>query len=418
MKAVERDVIVVGSGPAGVICSAFLQRAGVDVLLLDKEVFPRDKPCGDGQTAVNDIYKDMGIFEEAKKVGFALTGSRFSGIKEELTTFAGPPQKEPGGFACPRRIIDDIVRRAALNAGADWMENCEAVEVIRERNYAKGVRAVYKGKMIDLRSDVVVLADGGHSILGRPFGFFNDDPELVFMAARGYFENINGIEDGIVEEHYPDKSFYPGGYMWLFPEGHKKANVGVFITSKNLQNGNRRLEDYFSWWRDNTKIGKERLGEAKLVGEIKGWRLPTSRCVGKVHDNGILAVGDAGSHIQCYSGGGFDNGMKSGKAAAKALVEAIEKNDFSKESLGNYKTYDEEENNFMLKLCSAVRENVCPDPETYETFLEFARQLPNYPNNNQYMAYIAFMTKYQNIDLLEKYGIDLRLLAQRMSPGH
>jgi len=413
----KRQVIVVGAGPSGSATAFYLAKAGVDVLMIDKETWPRDKPCGDGQTAIVEIYKEMGIFEEAKKVGYALRGSKFSGTKEEMTTFATPPQAEPGGFATPRRIIDDIIRRSALNAGADWLENCEALEVMRERNFAKGVRAAYKGKLIEIRADAVVLADGAHSTLGRPFGFFNDDPELVFMAARGYFENVNGMEDGIIEEHYPEKIFYPGGYMWIFNEGNKKANIGVYITSTNLQKGNRRLEDYFSWWRDNTKIGKERMGEARLAGDIKGWRLPTSRQVGDLYGNGILAVGDAGSHIQCYSGGGFDAGMKSGRAAAKALVEAIEKDDFSKESLKVYKEYDAAENDFMLRFCAAIRENVCPNPETFENFLSFARMLPGYPTNNQYLAYIAFMTKALGIDLYERYGIDLRKMAQAPA-GH
>jgi hypothetical protein len=126
-----------------------------------------------------------------------------------------------------------------------------------------------------------------------------------------------------------------------------------------------------------------------------------------VHDNGILAVGDVGSHIQSYSGGGYDTGMKSGRAAAKALVEAIEKNDFSKEFLSIYEKYDKEENDFMLKFCYSFRKEVCPDPETYETFLDFARNFEGYPTNNQYVAYVAFMTMNKDVDLLEEYGVDL-----------
>ncbi|MCL1895206.1 MAG: NAD(P)/FAD-dependent oxidoreductase [Clostridiales bacterium] len=403
----KRQVIVVGAGPSGSATAFYLAKAGVDVLMIDRETWPRDKACGDGQTMVVDMYKEMGVFEEVCKVGYPLRGSRFSGVKEEMAVFAGPMPKEPGGFATPRRIIDDITRRAALNAGADWLENCEAIEVIRERGYAKGVRAIYKGKLIDIRADAVVLADGGHSTLGRQFGFFNDDPEMVFMGARGYFENVNGLLENVIEEHYPAKIFYPGGYMWVFTMGPNIANIGVFITEKNLRDGKMRLEDYFDWWRDNTKIGKERLGEARLLGEIKGWRLPTSKEVGKVHGNGILAVGDAGSHIQCYSGGGYDTGMKSGRAAAKALVMAIEKDDFSKESLSVYEKFDAEENNFMLKFCYSFRKEVCPDPETYEEFLDFARELEGYPNNNQYAAYVAFMMMHKEVDLMEDYGVDL-----------
>ncbi|HWR23443.1 MAG TPA: hypothetical protein VN366_08195 [Feifaniaceae bacterium] len=72
----------------------------------------------------------------------------------------------------------------------------------------------------------------------------------------------------------------------------------------------------------------------------------------------------------------------------------------------------------MLRFCSAIRENVCPDPETFEKFLGFARMLPGYPANNQYLAYIAFMTKVLGIDLYERYGIDLRKMGQQAPSGH
>ena len=47
MIMAERDVIIVGAGPAGSICAAYLAKAGVDVLLLEKDIFPRDKACCD-----------------------------------------------------------------------------------------------------------------------------------------------------------------------------------------------------------------------------------------------------------------------------------------------------------------------------------------------------------------------------------
>ena len=413
----KRQVIVVGAGPAGATAAFYLAKAGLDVLMVDKETWPRDKPCGDAQGgSIFPIYQEMGIYEEAERLASGETrGARFSGIKENIVTFDSGVSK--GGFVTQRRVIDDLVRRGAINGGADWLENFEVTEVIRERGYAKGVKGHYGGQEVEIRSDAVILADGGHSVLGRPFGFFNDNPDLVFIGARGYFDNVSGLVQGLVEEHYPAEIFYPGGYMWLFPMGGKLANVGIYISERNLMNGNRRLEDYFTWWRDNTKIGKERLGDAKLLGEIKGWRLPTCREVGDNYGNGILAVGDAGSHINSYSGGGFDYGMKSGQVAAQTLIGAFEDGDFSKERLHEYKERDAAINNTLLKLNAAISDRVCPNPETYERFLEFAVTLPGYPNINQYMAYISFMVQVEQVDLNKEYGVDLSAMGG-MAGGH
>jgi digeranylgeranylglycerophospholipid reductase len=306
-----------------------------------------------------------------------------------------------------------LIRRGAINGGADWLESFEVTEVIRERGYAKGVKGIYGGKPIEIRSDAVVLADGGHSILGRPFGFFNDDPQTIFVGARGYFDGVEGLVQGLVEEHYPAEIFYPGGYMWLFPMGGKKANVGIYIREANLRKGTMRLEEYFDWWRDNTKIGKARLGNAKLVSEIKGWRLPTCRKVGEYYDNGILAVGDAASHINTYSGGGFDYAMKGAQVAAQTLAEALEKGDLSKEALSIYKERDEELNNGLFILNSAVSDKICCDPETYMRFTKYAQTIDGYPDINQYKAYVWFMLMELEVDMLEEYGLDLSSLMPK-----
>ena len=415
----KRQVIVVGAGPAGSTAAFYLAKAGIDVLMVDKETWPRDKPCGDAQGgSVFPIYQDMGIMEEAERLASGyIRGARFSGVDEVIITLDSGVEK--GGFVTQRRVIDDLVRRGAINGGVDWLERFEVTEVIRERGYAKGVKGVYDGKEVEIRSDAVVLADGGHSILGRPFGFFNDDPTLVFIGARGYFDGVEGLEQGLVEEHYPAPIFYPGGYMWLFPMGEKRANVGVYIMEKNLKKGNRRLEDYFDWWRDNTKIGKERLGGATLQGEIKGFRLPTCREVGDYYHNGILAVGDAASHINTYSGGGFDYAMKSAKVAAETLVEAFESGDFSKEALSVYKERDAAINNGFFILNAAVSDKLCADPETYMRFTKFAQNMEGYPNLNQYQAYVHFMILELGVDLLEEYGLDLSsLMGQKGGGGH
>jgi geranylgeranyl reductase family protein len=410
----RRQVIVVGSGPSGSSAAFYLARGGVDVLLVDKESWPRDKACGDAQGGVfvTKVYKDMGIYDEALRLrSGGIRGARFSGVKEELATFDNGAE-QPGTFLTQRRVIDDLLRRGAINGGADFLENFEVTEIIRERDYAKGVRAIYGGKEVEIRSDIVILANGAHHDLGRPFGIYNDDKDYVFLGARGYFEGVRGLVPGLIEEHYPDEIFYPGGYMWCFVEGEGTANVGVFIPEENLKRGNRRLEDYFTWWRDNTKIGQERLGEARLLGEIKGWRLPTCRKVpDNIYGNGILAVGDAGSHINCYSGAGFEYALQSGYAAARTVIDVLPKGDVSKEVLKAYKDLDASISDPLLKMNTAVRDKLCGDPQTYEEFLSFARSMPNYPHLNQYMAYIAFMTQAKKVDIKAEYGLDLSAMS-------
>jgi len=74
----KRQAIVVGAGPAGATAAFYLARAGVDVVLLDKESWPRDKPCGDGLRApIWHIYKDMGVWDEVLKYSTPSKGVLF-----------------------------------------------------------------------------------------------------------------------------------------------------------------------------------------------------------------------------------------------------------------------------------------------------------------------------------------------------
>src|SRR5260370_2159916 len=67
------DVVIVGAGPAGSATAHYLAREGLNVLLLDKFNFPRDKTCGDALTPrALHILDDMGILNDVQQVGHRL----------------------------------------------------------------------------------------------------------------------------------------------------------------------------------------------------------------------------------------------------------------------------------------------------------------------------------------------------------
>ncbi len=163
----KRQVIVVGAGPGGSTAAFYLAKAGVDVLMVDKETWPRDKACGDEQAAGSfEVYKDMGIYDEALKAcpNPNSTIYRYSGVDEEIVTLDMSKLPAYCGWITPRRIIDGIVRRGAIRGGADFMEDYEVIDLIIERGYVKGVRGLYRRKCMDIRADAVVIANDSHSM--------------------------------------------------------------------------------------------------------------------------------------------------------------------------------------------------------------------------------------------------------------
>ena len=380
----KRQVIVIGAGPGGSSASFYLAKAGVDVLMVDKETWPRDKACGDDQqTDIFPIFKEMGVYDEVMAAGNHINKWLFSDCNDDYMVLDGSSTSTHTGIITRRYVVDDIVRRGAINGGADFMENFEVVELIIERGYVKGVRGLYRNKRVDIMADAVVIANGSHSMQARQLGVFNEDPDMAWYAARGYFENVGGMDIKTVELHYPHDMFMPAGYMWVFPEEEEKkvANVGVYIMSESLRKSGMRLEDFFTWWRDNTKLGKERLGNARLVGEIKGWKIPTCRTVSSDNaQNGAILVGDAGNGAENAGGGGYLWAMTMGKIGAGVLAKALTEGDVSKERLQEYVRLYQENMGGVYEAQWQQRAVMLKNSENVTKFVQAAKAAPGYPD--------------------------------------
>lgn len=370
----KHQVIVVGAGPSGSGTAFYLAEQGVDVLLVDKETWPRDKVCGDGQMShCWPIYREMGIAEEARAAGTMSKGILISDTREKVIRIDTGKDYTIG---TRRYVIDDIVRRAAVREGAQFLENFEVLDLILHRGKVIGVRALFNGVETEAFADLVVLANGSHSMQARSLGIYNEDPETLWMGARGYFENVRGMTD-LIELHYPFADMFPAGYMWVFPEGDGIANVGVFITSGALRRSGMRLEDYFDRWRDETAIGQERLEAASLLGDIKGWRLPSCWELGKIHAKGCLLVGDTASSIETWGGEGFFTALSGGRAAGKYLgARIMEGTEITDEVLEEFEQFYRPQINPLYQMMGTVRKQLFQTPEQLNGFSDFLLKQP------------------------------------------
>lgn len=334
------DVIVVGAGPGGSTAAAYLGRSGFNVLLLDKAKFPRDKICGDAVSGKSmTVIKEFGLdgeIEKDKRHG-NIFGVAFSGTNGEVVEipFAAAKEKSrPPGYTLPRIATDNILFQNAKKY-AKVKEGFAVSDVMLENGYAVGVRGrnSQSGHDEEYRAKIIVGADGVGSIVANKMGQGALPPEHACIAIRAYYEGIEGM-GGNIEIHFVKEAM--PGYFWIFPIGEGKANVGLGILMKDVQERKMNLPLLLD------KIVKEnatfapRFANSKRVSPVQSWTLPFGSKIRKSHGNGWVLVGDAASLVDPFSGEGVGNATRSGKIAAKILSLALKENNFSEEFLLQY----------------------------------------------------------------------------------
>jgi len=360
MKSTERDVIVVGAGPGGSTCAAYLALAGVDVLLLDKEIWPREKPCGDGQTGVSfKFVKDLGIADELAAAGFKTKGASFTSPDHNRIDF---DMGEASSYVTPRRLFDDMVRKRAIRAGAEMLQNAWVYDVIKEDGFVRGVRAKIDGEHVELRSKLVIGADGAHSIIAKKIGMFGDDDNDVAVVGRCYYEDVD--IPGYLEMHL-DKNVLPG-YVWIFPMRDGKANVGLGYNRKFYVDV-PDLQDTLDRWIVESPYG-ECLRGKRRIGEFRGWRIPYATGAYDNYVNGCMLIGDAGSLITPFTAEGIGPAMASGHMVSGTCQKALLSGDVSCNVLKEYKEQWDAEYGPAIKKIKSI-ESAFQNAEVINTYM-------------------------------------------------
>jgi menaquinone-9 beta-reductase len=334
----EADVIVVGAGPSGSATAYHLAQAGLDVLMLEKTTFPREKVCGDGLTprAVKSLVR-MGVDFEApgwiKNKGLRILGG---GVRLELPwpDLASYPDF---GLVRTRMDFDEILAARAVAVGARLLQNTNVTGPILDEQTDRivGVKARVAGGSkgaadgeVTFRAPLVVAADGNSTRLSLAMGLRKRDDRPMGVAVRRYYESPRHEDDYLEswlelwDTQKDGTSRLLPGYGWVFGVGDGTSNVGLGLlnTSKNFQNIDYR--EMLKRW-----VGSmpEEWGylEDNATGPVRGAALPMGFNRTPHYSRGMLLVGDAGGMINPFNGEGIAYAMESGEMAADVIAQAL-----------------------------------------------------------------------------------------------
>jgi geranylgeranyl reductase family protein len=316
------DVLVVGAGPAGAAAACEAHRLGLDVLVVDKARFPRDKTCGDGLTT--------GALRHFEALGVDVRAlPSYAPVRETVIV-------SPSGREVVLPLPDDgeyaaAVMRHELDSALVDETRRRGVH-IREGLGVRGIEAGDDDVAVAFddgtasRARWVIAADGHYSPVRRMLAANRDASGTASAADLGtwhaFRQYFHGVRDDRMWVLF-DAELLPG-YAWVFPLGGGRANVGFGVLRSP---GNDRAPSgkrIAGQWRDVVSHPKLRAiigAEATPDGPARAWPIPAAFDPARLADDHVLFAGDAAHVVDPMTGEGIAQAIDSGLLAARAISD-------------------------------------------------------------------------------------------------
>ncbi|MGI8842712.1 MAG: NAD(P)/FAD-dependent oxidoreductase [Gemmatimonadaceae bacterium] len=320
------DVLIVGGGPAGAFTAWALARAGVNVSLLDRAHFPRDKPCSEYLSPeASRLLDAMGALHSVEDAGAAqLAGMRVRSPNGEVMQgdFAashGYPAYRDRGLALRRTVLDAILLDRARSAGAWVQEGVQVVDVRRDaRGRVCGVLArLESGAHAELPARLIVGADGLRSVVAARLGLARRARVPRRIALVTHFRGVHGMSC------YGEMHVSSDGYLGLAPVGGGLTNVALVVPATVMRA-----------WRGNPlslmedRIERDPALRARFAGAERDTPVrATGPFASRARSSwvpGAALVGDAADFFDPFTGEGIFAALRGGEMLAPFIVAALE----------------------------------------------------------------------------------------------
>ncbi|TFV69469.1 geranylgeranyl reductase family protein [Blastococcus sp. CT_GayMR20] len=332
--ATTADVVVVGAGPAGSSAAWWLAQAGLDVAVLEKAAFPREKVCGDGLTPRGvKALEDMGIDTSPAAGWVRHKGLRVQGGGQTVEIDWPQLDNWPDYSLVRRRSeLDALLADHAVAAGARLHTEVTVTEpLLDEAGRVCGVRTQSGPERTPgaWTAPLVISAEGLSGRLAKSLGLVRREDRPLGVAVRRY------VRTPRTTDHYLDISFdltadgpsaaSMPGYGWVFGMGDGTANVGFgLLDTRRGDRGDHRA--VLREWLD-TFPAEDQLGEEYSVTPLRGAGLPMALHRQPAYSRGLLLTGDAAGTVNPFNGEGISYAMETGRMAAETAVDALSRSE-------------------------------------------------------------------------------------------
>jgi digeranylgeranylglycerophospholipid reductase len=320
------DVVVIGAGPGGATVSRAMAKQGLEVCMIDKDTFPRDKPCGGGfsRTIIDEFTYLKPRASDFMK-GIARVGVLHSPNRKIVL------EGKVDMAVTLRTDFDNVLFEEAVSAGSLPLTGTRAKKVVIHDD---GVTVVLSGGK-SVQGRIVIGADGVTSMVARETQLNQRWPSSSITACRVC--EVPASNQEILDRYTEDLKYHffanlggQPGYGWIFPK-EDTINVGLGIVGTHALG----LPTKFDAFVRLLKM-KDLLPQNSNLTEAKGALVPTAGPIKQTVSDRCILLGDSAGHVSPLTGGGISYAMRAAQFASHVIINALEDDSPYAATLGGY----------------------------------------------------------------------------------
>lgn len=326
MLALDYDIVIVGSGPAGATTARIAAERGLRVLLIDKRQ-ELGAPIQCSGAVSRHALEEVNIEPSPEFIHEAIYGFGIYNEKGEKKTidyrqlkgdeYGSEQGKKPLGYVVDRRRFDRYLMTQAERAGVEVWLKTEGLGYTPNGKEHCTLQVRKFNKDMSIKTKVIVGADGLQSQVGKWAGM-RTQIKLTELASCLQFIVDQVETDGLLEI-ITGHEWAPGGYAWVFPKGYGYAEIGLgVIRTMTNQNAQWHLDKFIQ-----ESFFKERFKNSRTL-EIQGGGVPLAAPLRTQYADNMILVGDAARHVNPITGGGIHTALSGGLIAGNFLADLIQ----------------------------------------------------------------------------------------------